>query len=85
MALKTDTYKSAHSLDPQAEGKQKSIICELGKGSFTLKTNFMGYLKHMIWSSLESEEVSSSCRQALCSSEWREGRGGKDNESTQRN
>lgn len=85
MAPKTDTYKSAHSFDPQAEGKQKSIICELGKGSFTLKINFMGYLKHMIWPSLELEEVSSSCRQALCSSEWREERGGKGNESSQRN
>lgn len=33
MAMWTDKYRSAHSLDPQAEGKQKSIICEMSKAA----------------------------------------------------
>ena len=33
MAMWTDKYRSAHSLDPQAEGKPESIIRGLSKAA----------------------------------------------------
>lgn len=45
MTMSTDKYK-VPTLLTLRQKENKTIICELGKGSFTLKTNFMRYLKH---------------------------------------
>lgn len=62
MAMQTDKYKTAHSLDPQAEGKQN-----LSFGSWQRKLYFEEKVHvvlktHITWPSLESAEMNSAYR-----------------------
>ena len=62
MATQTDKYKTAHSLDPRAEGKQNpSFVSWQRKLYFEEKVHVV--LKtHITWPSLESAEMNSAYR-----------------------